>query len=328
MDIVPPGRQLTDGTWKDWHSDPYRLHRDGDVIVGRGVTDDQQAIVSSVFAARALVENGVRPAHPVKLLFVADEETGSEYGLYHVLREHADLFSAPDGILVPDAGSEDSADIEVAEKSVLWLEFRVRGRQAHASQPDKAVNAFRAASSLVCVLDEELHVRFDGADELFDPPNSTFEPTRHEANVPNVNTIPGEDVFCFDCRILPGRSTDDVLGVVRDVCKRMDEQMQTRTTVGVRHRRDAPAQTPADAPVVRVLGRAIERVYDVAPRTIGVGGWTVASPFRERGLQAAVWMTTSETAHQPDESCSISAMAGDARVFAQVFRSELPGSNP
>ena len=68
MDIVPPGEQTEDGSWKGWDTDPYTLHQAGDTLVGRGVTDDQQGIVSSVFAARALKECGMLPAHTVKLI--------------------------------------------------------------------------------------------------------------------------------------------------------------------------------------------------------------------------------------------------------------------
>ena len=33
---------------------------------------------------------------------------------------------------------------------------------------------------------------------------------KKEANVPNINTIPGEDSFFMDCRILPQYSLDEV----------------------------------------------------------------------------------------------------------------------
>ena len=73
MDVVPPGEQDPDGTWKGWDGDPYEVRRVGDLLVGRGVGDNQQAIVSSVFAARALIECKTVPPHAVKLLFVSDE---------------------------------------------------------------------------------------------------------------------------------------------------------------------------------------------------------------------------------------------------------------
>jgi succinyl-diaminopimelate desuccinylase len=74
-----------------------------------------------------------------------------------------------------------------------------------------------------------------------------------------------------------------------------------------------------------VLGPAIEKVYGVHPAPRGKGGVTVAGALRSRGFPAAVWMTTTGEAHRANESCSIKHMIGDARVFAEVFRTRLPG---
>jgi len=323
LDVVPPGEKPSDGTWKGWDTDPFTVQRVGDTIVGRGVSDNQQSIVSSIFGVLALIQNSVRPAHTVRLLFVSDEETGSGHGLDYLLDKHARIFPKNDAYIVPDAGNEDGSMVEVAEKSVLWLEFHVQGKQAHGSRPDRGANAFRAASRLVYLLDTALSGRFDKVDHLYEPPFSTFEPTLHKANVPNVNTIPGEDVFCFDCRVLPDYKLDSVLDSVYAECRSVDASSGTETDVTVRNRLDAPPVTPADAPVVRLLCTAVEEVLGVRPRTMGVGGMTVASMFRARGLPAAVWMTSAGTAHQTNESCPIANMVGDARVFAKVFQMDF-----
>ena len=42
----------------------------------------------------------------------------------------------------------DGSEIEIAEKSILWLRFRVRGKQCHASTPQKGINAFEAGAEL------------------------------------------------------------------------------------------------------------------------------------------------------------------------------------
>ncbi len=318
-DVVPPGEKLADGTWAGWQSDPFTMRREGDRIFGRGVEDNQQAIVASVFAARALLESGLQPAHTVCLLFVAGEETGSAYGLGYLLREHPELFSRDDVILVPDGGNEDGSMIEIVEKSVLWLTFRIKGKQAHGATPHKGRNAFRAAAQLVCALDAGLRERFGAPDELYDPPSSTFEPTMHEKNVPNVNTIPGEEVFCFDCRILPRFDLDEVLDYVRSETKRVDAQVGTQTHLTILNRLDAPPATPSDSPAVNMLKSAVRDVYAVEGRPMGIGGSTVAALFREKGYPAVVWSRTEGTAHQANESCSIANMVGNAKVFAHVF---------
>jgi succinyl-diaminopimelate desuccinylase len=319
LDVVPPGRRLEDGSWEGWDSDPFTLQRVDDVLIGRGVCDDQQPIASTLLAARALKARGVVPGNTVKLLLASDEESASERGMFYLLREHEELFDQDDALIVPDWGNEEGSAIEIAEKSVLWLKFTVQGCQAHSSRPDKAVNAFRAGARLLGLLDDGLRDSFDRVDHLYDLPRSTFEPTRHEANVPNINTVPPREVFCFDCRVLPHYSLDAVLAFVDAQCRSIDGVHATQTEMAVVMRQDAPPPTKPDAPVVEMLSEALCETRRIEPTTVGVGGMTVASPFREKGYQVAVWMTTNNTSHQANESCLVSHMEADAEVFACIF---------
>jgi len=91
---------------------------------------------------------------------------------------------------VPDSGCEDGSLIEVAEKSILWMKVITHGKQCHASRPSLGINAFKAASDLVTRY-QKLYKKFPKKDRLYEPPISTFEPTKKENNVPNVNTLPG-----------------------------------------------------------------------------------------------------------------------------------------
>jgi succinyl-diaminopimelate desuccinylase len=310
LDIVPPGEPSL------WKSDPYTMVADGDRLIGRGVEDNQQGLVSSVFAAAALREEGLAPACTVKLLFVSDEETGSEHGIRFLLGATS-LFGPADSALVPDGGSSDGAEIEIAEKSLLWLRFTTHGRQCHASVPHRGVNAFAAASHLVVRLGELSSV-FGGEDTLFDPPVSTFTPTKKEANVPNVNTIPGEDVFYLDCRILPRVETDDVLAQIRRVVEGIQKEFGVTVDIQAVQRTSSPP-TPRDAPVVGSLSRAIASIYGIEGRIVGIGGGTVGAFLRSRGIPTVVWARLEETAHMPNEYCLVSNMIGDCAVMAAVM---------
>jgi succinyl-diaminopimelate desuccinylase len=262
---------------------------------------------------------------PVTLLFVSDEETGSELGLQHVLENHPELFREDDIILVPDGGNPEGDGIEIAEKSVLWLRFTVTGRQTHGSTPQEGINAFRAACRLASRLDEELHERFDDENDLYDPPESTFEPTLHESNVPNVNTVPGQDTFCFDCRVLPHADLDDVLHCAREECDAVDGEMGTQTEIEILNRLDAPEPTSPDAPAVRLLSSVLRDVRGIDADTRGIGGSTVAAHFRRHGYPAVVWSTVNATMHQANEHCKIQNMVDDSRVFAGLFATDFEG---
>jgi succinyl-diaminopimelate desuccinylase len=311
-DIVPPGDLSL------WQSDPYTLKVEGDRIIGRGVEDNHHGFVSSYIAVKAIVDSGLKSVRPMGLAIVADEETGSEYGLSYLLNEHQGLFEDHDLIVVPDGGNEEGTMIEVAEKSMLWVKFSVMGRQCHASTPHKGKNSLFGAAKLILALDQ-LRERFNLTDDLFRPPESTFESTKMEANVPNINTIPGKDVFYMDCRVLPRYRVDDVMKASEDIAAGVGSDLGLQVSVEAVYRQDAAEPTAADAPVVEALAKGIRRVTGKEARPMGIGGGTVAAFFRKAGLPAAVWCTMSDTAHQPNEYCLISNIITDAKILACLF---------
>jgi succinyl-diaminopimelate desuccinylase len=311
-DIVPPGELTL------WDGNPYEVRVEGDKIIGRGVEDNQHGIVSSFLAVKAVLETGGRPRRSMALALVADEETGSEYGLDYVLKNHPHFFKPEDLIIVPDGGNEEGTMIEVAEKSMLWMKFTILGKQCHASTPEKGKNSLHAAARLIVEL-AALKKQFSAKDDLFKPPVSTFEPTKMEANVPNVNTIPGRDVFHVDCRILPIYKVEEVLAFAGDLAKTVAAELDVSIEVEPVYRQDAAAPTPGDAPVVEALKKAVRKVKGLEAKPMGIGGGTVAAFFRKAGLPAAVWASESDTPHQPNEYCLISNIMADAKVFASIF---------
>ena len=315
MDIVPPGELSL------WKSDPYRIKVEEDRITGRGVEDNQHGIVSSYLALKAIQESGEKVRRPVGLALVADEETGSKFGLGYLLENHGDIFKPDDLIVVPDGGSEEGTMIEVAEKSILWLKFVITGQQCHASTPGKGKNSLYGAARLIVAL-EKLKEEFGLEDELFRPPLSTFEPTKMEANVMNINTVPGRDVFYMDCRILPQYKVDDIIAVAKGFAESEARELDLSIRVEPVYRQDAANMTSVDAQVVDALARAIKAVTGSEAKPMGIGGGTVAAFFRKAGLPAAVWSTMPDTAHQPNEYCLISNIITDTKVFACLYLNE------
>lgn len=311
-DIVPPGDLSL------WEGDPYRVKVNGDRVIGRGVEDNQHGFISSYLALKAILESGQELCRSVGLTVVADEETGSEYGLEYLLKHHEGLFKKHDLIVVPDGGNEEGTMIEVAEKSMLWLKCTLYGRQCHASTPQKGRNTLVAAARLILALDS-LKKRFNYLDDLFVPPASTFEPTKMESNVPNVNTIPGKDVFFMDCRVLPCYQVSEILADSKKIAKEISAELDVDIRIDTTYRQDAAEPTSPDAPVVKALTNAIKEVTGKKAKPMGIGGGTVAAFFRKAGLPAAVWSSVSDSAHQPNEYCLISNIITDAKIFSCLY---------
>ncbi len=311
LDVVPEGDRSM------WKTDPFQvLYKDGRVY-GRGVEDNQQGLVGSIFATLAVLAGGGAPARTVKLLFVADEEVGSAYGIQYLLKTQK-LFRKDDLIVIPDGGNAQGTEIEVAEKNLCWLKVTTKGRQCHGSTPDEGANAFLAASDLALRVHELEKTVFTARDPLFQPDRTTLSPTKKEANVPNINTIPGDDVFCFDMRILPCYSIERVLEEVSKIMRAVEAEHGVAMTYEIAQRNESKA-TPSDAPVVKRLAKAIKEVYGADAKPIGIGGGTVGAYLRNDGYDCVVWARLDETAHQPNENAKIENIIGDAKVFASLM---------
>ena len=312
IDVVPPGDLAL------WDNDPYTLVRDGDTLIGRGVEDNQQGIVSTLLAGQALKDLGLTPEINLGMLFVADEETGSTFGLDYLVREHSDLFGKDDLILVPDFGVPSSEMVEVAEKSMFWLKITVQGKQCHASTPHQGVNTLVPTADFILRI-KELENIFDAQNSIYDPPHSTFEPTKKEANVENVNTIPGRDVFYVDSRILPEYVVQEVLDQIKEFGNEVEKKYGVTIEYETVMREEAAPSTPLDSEVVRKVIASVKKVYGNDPRPVGVGGGTVAAFLRREGYNAVVWATLHHNAHQPNEWASIKNAIDDAKVIADML---------
>ena len=310
LDVVPVGELSL------WNTDPWKVVEKDGRIYGRGVEDNQQGLVSGVFAALAFVGQHIVPEHTIKLLFMADEEVGSEYGMKYLVKNHLDIFGKNDILLIPDGGDAKGETIEVAEKNILWLRFHTIGKQTHGSRPDEGNNAFLAASDLALRVNG-LEKKFNKKNTLFAPSYSTFQPTLKSSNVPAVNIIPGDDVFCADCRILPCYTLDKVRVQVKKCVEVVEKKYGVKIEVSELQAEQSPA-TPVTAPVVTKLSAAIKAVHGIDAKTIGIGGGTVGAELRSAGYDCAVWSTMDETAHQPNEYCILDNMAADAETIAYI----------
>lgn len=309
LDVVPPGEA------KLWNSDPYKMEVQGRKLVGRGVEDNQQAIVSSILVVKAMMELDYRPEYDIALLFCADEETGSGFGADYISENKPEIFGKEDVFFVPDSGTEDGSKIEVAEKSILWMKVITHGKQCHASRPKLGINAFKAASELITKY-QKLYKKFPKKDRLYEPPISTFEPTKKENNVPNVNTLPGEDVFYMDCRVMPCYPLAEVKAEMRRLADEVEAKFGVKISFEPQQEAQAAPPTDPKAAIVLALKKGIKEVLGVKAKAYGIGGGTVAAFFRRLNLPVVVYARLNETAHMPNEYCVIDHMLGDAKVFA------------
>ena len=312
IDTVP------DGDPNLWTRPPFQATVEGNRIYGRGTSDDGQAVFLSLLLLKKLDKSKLKMN--LGLAFVADEEVGSVYGIQYLLDKN--IFKKDDLIIVPDAGSMDGMELEIAEKSIVWIKFTVNGRQYHASMPSNAISAARDGMEFMLSVDKMLHSKYTDKDDTFNFPYSTFEPTKHEKNVDNINTIPGKEVFYMDCRILPNYDVDSVVDDISREISEFERTHKSKIKMEFVQREQAPVPTSRDSEVVTRLVKALTS-RGGEPKVVGIGGGTCAAFFRRLGYDAVVWSTTvPDVAHQVDEYVIIDQILQDRETIEKLVYSE------
>ena len=303
------------GDLSKWKYPPFDPHFEDGKLYGLGAEDNGQAVMASIFASRFIDEE--LKGKSMGIALVADEETTSEMGIGHLVRNG--YFTEDDVILVPDWGSPGSCMMDIAEKHLLWVKVCVKGKQTHGSTPEKGINAYRVGSKFMTDLLEELDKRYDKKNELFRPPVSTFEPTKSSTTVGNVNTIPGYYEFWMDCRILTDYDPEEILEFMRSFAKKESARTGAEIVVEKEQMTFSGPPSSTETEGYRILKESIKDVTGIDVTAAGIGGGTCANFFRLAGLNAYVWESEGGSLHQPNEFVKIDSIITDAKVFATFF---------
>ena len=115
------------GDLAEWKTPPFSLVRDGDVIRGRGVTDDKGPVLIVLKVAQAfMAQEGKLPLN-VKFLFEGEEEIGSpnlgEYVRSHAEELSADLVISADGAMWRPT----EPSLSIASKGLVTFDVEVSG---------------------------------------------------------------------------------------------------------------------------------------------------------------------------------------------------------
>lgn len=90
LDVVPAGSH--------WTHDPFALTREGDVVYGRGTTDDKGPLIEGLYAAKLLQESGEPLTKRIRIIMGCNEETGSAcMAHYNEVEEPLTMGFTPDG---------------------------------------------------------------------------------------------------------------------------------------------------------------------------------------------------------------------------------------
>jgi acetylornithine deacetylase/succinyl-diaminopimelate desuccinylase-like protein len=228
----------------DWSHDPWSGDVSDGYLWGRGALDMKSQVAAEAVGAAALARDGWRPANGhLKLVFVADEETGGELGAGWLTEKHPDkvrcdmLINEGAGEVFELNGSRQYG-VCCGEKGLFRFRLTAHGVAGHASMPNTGDNALlklgpvldRLASaprSFELTEVAEALLSAIGADPsdpaaaldriaadtpellvVIEPMLSvTLVPTMVHAS-DKINVIPARAELKVDCRVPPGLGED------------------------------------------------------------------------------------------------------------------------
>jgi acetylornithine deacetylase/succinyl-diaminopimelate desuccinylase-like protein len=237
---------------EDWSTDPWGGElRDG-FLYGRGTIDMKNQTAAEAVAAARLARSGAKFRGTLKVIAVADEETGGQLGAQWITEQRADLsrvdflVNEGAGALMP-YGDRRLYGVCVAEKGTFRFNVSTTGTAAHASVPELAENALLKLAPVITRLGEgrpgydlmeATHALVTAlGEDPSDPAGAvakvravapklaplidaamrvTFAPTIVSAGS-KINVIPARAQLRVDCRVPPEMGVDVAMKRAREV---------------------------------------------------------------------------------------------------------------
>jgi acetylornithine deacetylase/succinyl-diaminopimelate desuccinylase-like protein len=301
-----------------WERDPFAAEIVDGFLWGRGAIDMLNLTAAYAVVTREVARGTFRPRGDLVFAAVADEESGSTYGVEWLTTNRLDLIDA-DYVLTESggapAGRQPGIGVMVGEKGSAARVLRVSGNPGHGSAPwgrrNAAVVAAEAVRRIAQIstptlitpqwrayaaeldLDDAVRAQLVDPSEFFDALPRLGDlagfahASTHTTISPNVvlaggkiNVIPGEATIALDIRILPGVSSDDVEGYLREA---LGDLMDDISIEGDQFGPSSISST--ETPLFDVLRGAVRRAYPDAELLpmLGVGG-TDGRFYRRRGV--------------------------------------------
>lgn len=204
-----------------WETDPLRMERDDERLIGLGAADMKGSIAAILLALRAAKACGVELAYDPVLLFCTDEEGG----LYPGIRYLAEQGRVPGHILNFNGSAE--ARVWAGCFGLFNLLVRIHGQTVHAGEGNRrggGLNAIEAALPLLNAL-AALKARVATRVSALPPPPGK-PPLAAQLNLAAIRggtaggQVPALLELTINRRYAPEERFEDALAEIEDVIRR------------------------------------------------------------------------------------------------------------
>ncbi|MBL8589180.1 MAG: acetylornithine deacetylase [Methylobacteriaceae bacterium] len=312
-DVVPVAGQT-------WTSDPFILRENDGRLYGRGTCDMKGFAAIALAMIPTFQRAGLK--RPIHILLSYDEETTCLGPVDTIARFGRDL-PRPGVCIVGEPTSMRVAD---AHKSISTYMTRLRGKEAHSSNPALGANAIPIACDMV----GELY-RLAAAYEAKGDPGGRFDPGWSTVHVGTITGGTARNILARDCRFhwefrgLPGVPPDEALRALEAYVATSALPRLARYTSDVAIETETEIEVPGLAAEPGSAAETLALKLTRSNRTIAVAYATEAGRFQQGGVPTVVCGPGAiEQAHQPDEFLEIAQIEAGIE-FMRRLAQELAG---
>ncbi len=320
-----------------WTRDPFGGALEGDRIYGRGACDMKGGLAASIIAAEAFIAVCPGFSGSIEISATADEESGGFGGVAYLAGQGR--FAHVQHVIIPEPLHKDR--ICLGHRGVWWAEVETKGRIAHGSMPFLGDSAIRHMGAVLAEIETVLYPLLASRHTAM-----PVTPEGARQSTLNINSIHGGEpepepgytglpapCVADRCRIILDRRflIEEDLAVVKGELTALLERVRAERPSFSYEIRDLfevqPVMTDRDAPVVRSVAHAIERVLArQAAYVVSPGTYDQKHIDRIGKLKNCIAYGPGllHLAHQPDEWVGVQDMLDSAKVMALTLAELLP----
>jgi len=309
MDHVDPG-DMPD-PYSGALMDGARFGVAGQVIYGRAAMDMKGALAAMV----AAVDDLKRTGFAGRLLFTAvvQEEPAVGFGARAAVRN---LLARGERPAVAVIGEATNGNVYLGHRGRLEFGVTTFGRTAHASEPDRGINAAYLMAELIRALPTLPLPEHPLAGRC------TYAVTRISCSPGRLSVVPDRCDLTLDVRYLPGEAPDRPEGDLRAILGRLEAEVPNFRAELRRTKDMPPFLTPPEHPAAQLLRAVAE---GVSGRPVSFGTWRFGTDgtfiANEFGIPTLGYGPGDEWfAHTPEEHLPVNQLLVARQVYAEFVR--------
>ncbi len=299
IDVVPAGDKSL------WKYPPFEGHVEGNIMYGRGTTDDKGPLAALFIAAKVIWQLKDKLNGTFIVSGVADEERGSAYGTDYLMEEG--LIDC-DYAIIPDIGGN-CKFIDVAEKGVLDIKITTKGRSAHGSTPELGINAIEKMADIINALKK---YQFKYTEHKYLSAPTINIGTIKGGNASNM--VPDKCEIVINVRYLPSQNKNDIKKNLEQYLQDIHKDTEIEIMANLN-----PTEVDPNNEMVRAISKKTNEIMGFEPTLSGLGGATVCKTFIENNIPAVGWSPGPDNvAHIANEYIDLKELLKFTQTMAEV----------